>query len=69
MGILPTLVTIGSHTPTTPSDTPKSKTLAEDITQANLVARPLATVPLNEEPTEEPSISNHLRESYVADIQ
>ena len=71
-GILPTLVTIGSHTlasPATPINAPTSKTLAEDVTQVDLVARPLMPVALNEEPMEEPSISNQLRESCVADVQ
>ena len=43
-GIPPTLVTIGSHTLTTPVDAPTSKTLAEDVTQAELVARQPATL-------------------------
>ena len=38
-GIPPTLVTIGSCTPETPTDAPTRKTLAEDITQAELVSR------------------------------
>ena len=66
-GIPPTLVTIGSHTPATPSDAPTSKTLVEDVTQAEVVARQLAA--LEEEPTEEPSTNNELGESYVVDVQ
>ena len=67
-GIQPTPVTIGSHTPATPTDAPTSKTLVEDVTQAELVARQLTLATLEEEPKEEPSTSNNLGESYVADI-
>ena len=66
--ILPTPVTIGSHTPATPINAPSSKILAEDITQAELVARPLTPVSLNEEPMEESSTSNQLGQSYIADV-
>ena len=66
---MPTLVTIGSHTPTTPIDTPTSKTLPEDVTQAELVARPPAPASLNEEPMEEPSTNNQLGESDIVDVQ
>ena len=66
-GIPPTLVTIGLHTPATPSDAPTSKTLAEDVTQNESVARWLAT--LEEEPLEKPSPNNVLGESYVAEVQ
>ena len=59
-GIPPTLVTIGSHTPATPIDAPTSKTLAEDITQTELVARQLTSATLEEEPMEETSPSNEL---------
>ena len=38
-GILPTPVTIGSHTPTTSINAPASKTLSEDRTHADAVAR------------------------------
>ena len=62
-GILPTPVTIRSHTPATPIDLPTSKTLSEDVTQADLVARPPAPAFLNEEPAEEPSTNNQLGES------
>ena len=62
-------MTIGSHTPATPIDVPTSNTLAEDVTQADLLARPPAPVALNEEPMKDPSISNQLGESYVAFIQ
>ena len=65
--IPPTLVTIGSHTPATLSDSPTSKTLAEDVTQAEFMARQPAT--LEEEPTEEPSPNNELEDSYVTDVQ
>ena len=66
-GIPPTPVTIGLHTLATLSDAPTSKTLAEDVTQDEFVARHLAT--LEEEPLEEPSPNNMLRESYVAEVQ
>ena len=66
-GIPPTPVTIGSHTLATPIDVPTSKTLAEDMIHAEFVARQLAII--EEEPTEEPSPSNELGESYVADVQ
>ena len=62
-------MTIGSHTLANPIDAPTSKTLAENMTQAELVARLVAPVSLNEEPMEESSTSNQLGESYVADIQ
>ena len=62
-------VTIGSHTPATPIISPTTKTLSEDVTQAELVARPLAAVSLSEEPVVESSTSNQLGESYTADIQ
>ena len=39
------------------------------MTQAELVARLLAPVSLNEEPVEESSASIQLGESYIADIQ
>ena len=68
-GILPTPVTIGSHTPATPIDAPTSKTLTEDVTQAELVVRPPAPASLNEEPVDEPSTDNQLGESYVVDVQ
>ena len=44
--IPPTLVTIGSHTPATSIDAPTSKTLAEDMIQTELVARPPAPASL-----------------------
>ena len=66
-GILPTLVTTGSHTPATLIDTPTRKTLSQDVTKAELVARLPEPVFLNEEPVAEPS--NQLGESYVADLQ
>ena len=56
-------------TPANQIDAPTSKTLAEDVTQAELVARQLTPATLEEEPMEEPSPSNELGESYVADIQ
>ena len=62
-------MTIGSHTPANPIDTPTSNTLGEDMTQAELGARPLAPVSLNEEPMEESGTDNQLGESYIADIQ
>ena len=68
-GIQPTLLTIRSHTPATPIDTPTSKTLSEDVTQAEFIARLPASVSLNKEPLEEPSMNNQLGESYVADVQ
>ena len=58
--IPPTLVTIGSHTPTALSNAPTSKALLEDVTQDEFVARSLAT--LEEEPSEEPSQNNELGE-------
>ena len=67
--IPPTPVTIETHTPATPIDAPSSKVLAEDVTQAGVVARQLTPATLEEEPMEEPSSSNKLGESYVADIQ
>ena len=66
-GILPSLVTIGLHTPTTLSDTPTSKALVKDVTQAEYVARQPAA--LEEDPLEEPSPSNEQGESHVADVQ
>ena len=66
--IQPTLVTIGSHTAATPIHAPTSKTLAEDVIQAELVARPPIPASLNEEPMEESGTSNQLGEYYVADI-
>ena len=42
---------------------------SEDVTQAELVARPLAPVSPNEEPAEESSTNNQIRESYMVDIQ
>ena len=68
-GILPTPVTIGSHTPTTPIEAPPSKTLSEDMTQAELVARLSASVSLNKKPTDKSSTSNQLGESYVMEVQ
>ena len=68
-GILPMPVTIGSHTPSTPINAPASKTLSEDVTQAELVARLPAPVSLNEEPAEESSTNNQLGESYIVDVQ
>ena len=68
-GIPSTLLTIGSHTPATPIDAPSSKTLSEDVTQAELVARLPAPVSLYEEPMEESTTSNQLGESYVVDVQ
>ena len=68
-GILPMPVTTGSHTPAPPIDAPTSKTLTEDVTQAESVARLPAPVSLNEEPVEESSTCNQLGESSVADIQ
>ena len=67
--ILSTPVTTGSHIPATPIDAPTSKTLSEDVTQAELEARPPAPVPLNEEPAEKSSTSSQLGKSYVADVQ
>ena len=46
-GILTTPVTIRSHTPATPVNAPTSKTLAKDMMQAELVARPPAPTSLN----------------------
>ena len=66
-GIPQTPVTSGSHTLATPIGTPTSKTLVEDATQAEFVARQPTT--LEEEPMEEPSPNNKLGESYVADVQ
>ena len=63
------LVTTGSHSPATLIDTPATKTLLEDMIQAELVARPLSSVPTNEEPAEESSTDNQLGESYMADVQ
>ena len=68
-GILPTPVTIGSHTYASSIDAPVSKRLSEDVTQAELVARLPAPVFLYKEPAEESSTNNQLGESYVADIQ
>ena len=68
-GIPPMSLTIGTHIPATPIDALTSKILAEDMTQAKLVARQLAPVALEEDPMEESSPSNELRESYVTDIQ
>ena len=68
-GIPPTLVTIGSHTPATPIDAATSKTLSEDVTQAELVAMLPEPPSLNEEPVEKPSGNNQLGESYIADVQ
>ena len=68
-GIPPTLVTIGTHTPATPTDTPTSKILAEDMTKAEVAARQLTPATLEKEPMEEPSPSNELGQSYVADVQ
>ena len=48
---------------------PTSKTLAEDVTQAYLVARLPGPVAINEEPMDELSISNQLGESHIADCQ
>ena len=50
--ILPTSMTIGPHTPANPINTPTSKALVEDITQAELVVRLLAPVSLNKKPME-----------------
>ena len=63
------LVTIGSYTPASLVDTPASKTLSEDVTQAELVASQPSPVPTNEEPVEESSTNDQLGESYVADVQ
>ena len=68
-GIPPTLVTIESHTPATSIDTPTSKTLSADMTQAELVARLPAPASLNEEPVEEPCMNSQHGESYIADVQ
>ena len=62
-------MTIGSHIPATSIDTPDSKTLSEDVTQAELVAQPPTPVSLNKEPAEESSTNNQLGESYIVDVQ
>ena len=48
-GIPPTLVTIGTHTPAIPTDAPTSKMLAEEVTQAGVVARQLTSATIKEE--------------------
>ena len=53
--------------PTTPSGALTSKTLVEDVTLEEYVARQPAT--LEEETTKEPSPHNNLEESYVAEVQ
>ena len=62
-------MTIESHTPATLIDAPASKTLTEDMTQAELVARLLAPVSPTEEPAEESSTNHQLGESYTGDVQ
>ena len=69
MGITLMPVTIGSYTPVTSATTPTMKTLSEDMTQADVEARPLSPVPTNEEEVEGSSENNQLGDSYVADIQ
>ena len=56
--IPPTMVTSRTHTPPTPIDAPTSKLLAEDVTQAWVVAIQLTPATLEEEPMEEPSPSS-----------
>ena len=68
-GIPPIPVAIGSHTPAIPINALTSKTLSEDVTQAELVARLPAPASFNEEPAEGSSMNNQLEKSYVADIQ
>ena len=63
-GIPPMLVTIWSYTPATSIDDPSTKTLSEDVTQAELVARLPSPVPTNEEPAEESSTNNQLGEYF-----
>ena len=65
-GIPQTPVTIGSRTLAALSNALTSKTLVEDVTQEEFVARHLAT--LEEETTEEPSPHNDLGESCVAEV-
>ena len=45
------------------------KTLLEDMTQAEVEARPPSPVPTNKEEVEESSDNNQLGESYMADVQ
>ena len=68
-GIPPMPVTIGSHTPSTSVDAPANKTLSEDVTKAELVAKMPAPVSPNEEPVQSSSKNNQLGESYIADNQ
>ena len=57
------------YTPAMSIDAPATKTLLEDVTQAELVATLPSPVPENEEPAEESSTNNQLREFYVTDVQ
>ena len=58
-----------SYTLATLIDAPAKKTLSEDVTQTELLARPLSPVPMSEESVEESSTNNQLGESYVTDVQ
>ena len=68
-GILPSPITIGSHTPATPIDVPTSKTLSEDMTKAEFIVMLPAPVSLDEKAVKESSTNKQLGESYVADVQ
>ena len=66
-GISPTPVSIRLHTPATLSSCPTSKTLVEDTSHDEVVAKQLTT--LEEDPSKEPNPNNDLAELYVAEDQ
>ena len=63
------MLIIWTCTPATPIDAPTYKILAEDMIQAQVVARQLMPGTLEKEPMEESSPINELGEYYLADVQ
>ena len=59
-GLLSMPVTIGSYTTVTSIDAPASRTLPEDVAQAEWVARLPSPVSPNEKPVEESGTNNQL---------